>query len=298
MRRKKYLILAIFAFALANAGVCFAQEETAEQGETQAEQPVYAEEPAPQTENIQYIVIPPKKKQQDTPAAPASATPVQQTEPLPPPPPRESNFSLLFGADLSFYLTSQSYDEDSKYDLYESDDNVVASQDYSGKGFAIGLSMGTLIRDIVGIRGFINVGMQFGEASYENKEIPCDSCSDVSTDLTDVHFGAEVTLFPFNGSKNALYNAYFDFALGASVHSRDDEFASYFDRDETLSMLLKFEVGKLFPISKSWNVGVGIAYSLDIQYLYTENDVEQVDYSDIGHSLWAGVRLLYKKNKI
>lgn len=290
MHRKKHLILALFAFALANAGICFAQEETADQEESQAQQPVYSAEPAPQTQNIQYIVMPPEKKQPE-----AAAAPVQQENPLPPP--RESKFSLLFGADLSFYLTSQSYDEDSDYDLNTSRDDVVASQDYSGKGFAFGFSLGTLIKDFIGIRGFLNVGLQSGKGSYENKEIPCDSCSDLSTDLTDVRFGVEGTLFPFNGSRSAMYNSYLDLMLGAAFHSRDDEAARYFDRDETNSLFAKIEVGKLFPISTSWNVGFGIAYSLDLQFQYTVSDLEQIDYCDIGHSLWVGARFVYKKNK-
>lgn len=304
MHKKQHLFAALVAFALVNTGLCFAQEEsseaasyesteetpteeaTSEDAPVQAPQPVYYAVPS-QPQAVQYVVVPAGQTNQPA-MGQGPGVPVKE---------RKSNVSLLFGVDLSFYLTGQSYDEDSEYDLSTSSDDVYASQTYDGKGFAGGISLGALIKDFVGIRGFVNVGMQSGETSYENKDVRCDSCHDISTDLTDVRFGVEGTFFPFNSSRGAMYNAYIDLMIGVAVHVFDDPFAADFEREVTATAVTKFEVGKLFPISESWNVGFGVAYSLDFQYEYTTSNTQEIDYSDLANSLWVGIKFVRKKNK-
>ena len=310
MHKKQHLFAALVAFALVNTGLCFAQEESSETAsyesteETPAGEATSEEAPVQAPQPIYYIVPAQTQAPQNVPA-PAekshytniSETTASQPLPVATSSVRESRVSLFFEADLSYYLTSQSYEEESEYDLSTSRDDVYAYQYYDGQGFAVGLSLGAVIKDFIGLRGFINIGMQSGESSYESKDVRCDSCSNISTDWTDYRFGAVATLFPFNSTRNALYNSYLDITLGAAIHERDDDVAEYYDREVTATGYLKFEIGKLFPISKSWNIGFGVAYSLDYSFTYSVSSTEEIDYGDFGHSLWVGARFAFKRNK-
>lgn len=207
---------------------------------------------------------------------------------------RESKVSLFMGADLGYNMTWQSYDEDSDYG--DGKGRIVQSSEFDGSGFFGEFSLGVLIKDVVGARGFLNIGSQSGESSYKGDEI--DSvCKGVNTDVTDIRFGIKGTFFPLNGSDSPLYNSYIEVSAGVGLHYYDDNYASLVDHEFSGPLFLKFEMGKLFPIGKTWNVGVGVAWSMDIEGQWESSDTQDVSKSDIANTLWFGVKFARKKNK-
>ena len=209
---------------------------------------------------------------------------------------RESKVSLFMGADLGYNMTWQSYDEDSDYG--DGEGRIVQSSEFEGSGFFGEFSLGVLIKDIIGARGFVNIGSQSGESSYDGKDIDCDStCKGVSTDVTDVRFGIKGTFFPLNGSDSPMYNSYIEVSFGVGLHYYDDAWASSVDHEFAGPMFFKFEVGKLFPIGKTWNVGVGVAWSMDIEGQWESSNTQDISKSDIANTVWFGVKFARKKNK-
>ena len=256
------------------------------------QQPVYYAVPKP-TGNVQYVVMP---QQNPPPQQVYMVNPQpQQTYAVPPVQQRQSSLSLFMGLGVNFYISTLTYEEDNDYS-YDSD--YEAQHDFDGKGFNIEGDLGILIKDFIGIRGFFGIGEQSGESKYWNSNVRCDrdSCSDVETDVVHIFLGISATLFPFNKSDNPMYNAYVEGAFGLSIQTFDDEVAELFDREGSATMFLKLEVGKLFRISETWNVGVGVAYSLDITAETYHDSYEDTYYSDVKHSFWAGVRFVRKKN--
>ena len=295
MSRILRLFAILCALSLAGASACFAQEPSTEQEAPQQspQQPVYYAVPA-QTQNVQYVVMPA-----------AQAPQPQQTYMVTPQPvpvqvqvrkPKQSVLSFFMGLDLNFYASSLYFEEDNDYE-YNSD--YAAEHEYKGNGFNAGISMGILIKDFIGVRGLLNLGMQSGESSYWSSKIRCygDSCSNIDTDVIDFEMGISGTLFPFNSTDNPMYNAYLEGAFGMALHEYDDDYALDFERDFSATMFIRLEVGKLFSIDNSWNVGFGVAYVLDIQYDNVQYSYEETYYSDIKHSIWAGVRFARKLNK-
>ena len=296
--------------ALAGAIATFAQEAPTQQNnpeqpqyqQTAPQQPVY-QQAAPQqpvyyavpqpTQNVQYVAMPPQGPQQNQPMyAPA---PPQQAIVVPPKP-RRSNLSFFMGIDMNLYLSSMTYKEERDYDYYY--DDFDAEHSFDGKGINAGIAIGFLIKDFIGIRGFFGLGKQSGQSSYESSDVKCpsESCKDIDAEATDVAFGVSTTFFPFNRRLGPMYNAYVDGAFGISIHLYDDDYnyAERFERDGSVTMFFKIEIGKLFPLNEYFNAGVGIAYSLDADSeQYSSSDY----YNEYKQSIWVGMRFARKTNK-
>ena len=300
---------------LATSMAAFAQEEPVQQDNPQQpvyqyqqaapQQPVY-QQAAPQqpvyyavpqnSQNVQYVSMPPAQAPQQNQAMYAPAQPQQGS--VVPPKQRKSKVSFFMGIDMNFYLSSMTYETDEEY-KYDSD--LHAEHTFDGKGVNAGAAVGLLIKDIIGIRGFFGLGKQSGQSSYRSSDISCpaESCSDIDADVTNIALGASTTFFPFNRSLGPMYNSYIEGAVGISIHLYDDDYdyADRFERDGSILTFFKMEVGKLVPLNEFFNVGFGIAYSLDIaSEMYSDSD-EDIDRGEFKHSLWVGVRFARKTNK-
>lgn len=296
-------IAALCALALTCATTGFAQDNPQQQEVPQqqaTQQPVYYVVPQ-QTNTVQYVVVPQAQYQQQSQQAYMPPPQPQQPVPVPPVPRRESRISLFMGFDINFYASSMYYERDE--DFVAGNDNATYETEhlYSGLGGSLGISAGVLIKDIIGVRGFFDIGIQSGESDYWNYRIRCrnDSCSNVDTELTDFIFGVSATLFPFNRSNGAMYNSYVQGDLAMDIQYYDDDFAETFDHTGSASFFMKIEIGKLFSISETWNVGVGIAYSIDFLSFSTYDEEQDTFTDQVGgkQSFWAGVRFVRKKNK-
>lgn len=317
MTIKSHNITALCAVALICATSSFAQEEDSLQQETiqqdvqespqqedqqeplqqeaqqNPQQPVYYAVPKP-TGNVQYIVMPAQNQQ---PQQTYVVNPQQQPQVIPPAPKKESSLSLFMGLGVNFYISTMSFEEDDEYS-YESD--YEAQHDFDGKGFNIEGNIGFLIKDFLGFRGFFGIGEQSGESSFSGSNIRCNmsnNCElEADTDLLQILLGVSATLFPFNKRDNPMYNAYIEGAFGVSIQSYDGDYIKQMERDGSATILMKFEVGKLFRISQTLNAGFGVAYSLDISAEAYHDSYEDTYYSEIKHSFWVGVRFVRKKN--
>ena len=198
---------------------------------------------------------------------------------------------------MNFYISTMSFEEDDEYS-YESD--YEAQHDFDGKGFNIEGNIGFLIKDFLGFRGFFGIGEQSGESSFSGSNIRCNTSNncelEADTDLLQILLGVSATLFPFNKRDNPMYNAYIEGAFGVSIQSYDGDYIKQLERDGSATILMKFEVGKLFRISQTLNAGFGVAYSLDISAEAYHDSYEDTYYSEIKHSFWVGVRFVRKKN--
>lgn len=302
-------IAALCALALACASTGFAQDNPQQQDVPQQQapqqnpqQPVYYVVPQ-QTNTVQYVVVPQAQYQQQNQQAYMPPPQPQQPVVVPPLAPRESKVTLFMGLDINFYASSMTYKRDEDHIVSDNDIEYETEHLYSGLGVNMGLSLGVLIKDFIGIRGFFDIGEQSGESDYWNYRMRCsnDSCSNVDTDVTDFIFGISATLFPFNrtNGNGALYNAYIqgDFAL--NLRNYDDDFAKTFDHTSSATFFMKIEIGKLFSISETWNAGIGIAYAIDINDVtsYDDDHDSFIDETEGRQSFWAGVRFVRKKNK-
>ncbi|MBO7413932.1 MAG: hypothetical protein J6U20_09780 [Fibrobacter sp.] len=200
----------------------------------------------------------------------------------PPAPPRQRSVGFFMGINADFYYSELDCDKDGSDEV---------EQSYEGKGANFTLGIGILIRDFVGIRGILGIGAQNGDSYYKAtrnngnwyyREI---YDNETTTDVTDFTFGVSATIFPSNRKRNALYNFYIEGSTGLTMHSFADKYAEYLNRSFSATSILKIELGKLFPITDTFNVGAGLAYSFNI------NDYENRT------SIWAGVRLVHKRNK-
>ena len=210
----------------------------------------------------------------------------------PPAPPRQRSVGFFMGINADFYYSELDCDRDGSDEV---------EQSYEGKGANFTLGIGILIKDFVGIRGILGIGAQNGDSYYkatrnksnwDYREIYDGNWNyreiydnETTTDVTDFTFGVSATIFPSNRKRNALYNFYIEGSTGLTMHSFADKYAEDLNRSISATSILKIELGKLFPITDTFNVGAGLAYSFNI------NDYENRT------SIWAGVRLVHKRNK-
>ena len=292
MPKTPHILTALCTLALAGATVAFAQDPSSEQEAPQQspQQPVYYAVPA-QTQNVQYVIMPAAQAPQ--PQQTYMATPQPQPKAIPPKTPAESRISFFTGIDMNFYASTESFEEDRKF-RYESD--YEATHSFDGKGFNAGITVGVLFRDIAGLHALFNIGEQSGKSNYWNDSRK-NSDYHTESSAVDVAFGVSGTFFPFNMFKGALYNSYIDGTIGMSIHEFDDEFAVDFGRAEASTAFIKLELGKLYPISKYWNIGFGVAYIFEFLNDDYIDTYEKSSTYDRRHSIWAGIRFAIKRNK-
>lgn len=296
MSRITSLFATLCALTLAGAPACLAQELSTEQEPPQqsSQQPVYYAVPS-QKENVQYIVMP--STQAPQPQQTYVVTPQPQPQPQPyaitPKARPESRISFFAGLDVNFYASTDEFEEERQY-RYRTD--YEGNHTFDGNGFNAGLALGILFRDIAGLRGFVNIGEQSGESDYWNIS-KRKSNYHAESEVVDFAFGVSGTLFPFNRFKGFIYNTYIDASVGISLHEFEDEFAVDFGRNDATTSFFRLELGKLFPLSKYWNVGFGIAYVFENNHDIYEDSYEESSAYEMRHSFWAGVRFAFKRNK-
>ena len=204
------------------------------------------------------------------------------------------------GIGVNFYASVMNFDESESHHGYSYKEEE-SEHRFSGKGANVDWAMGVLIKDIVGIRGFFGLGKQSGHSNYWSSEIQCPKgngrCNGIKSEDTDFNFGASTIVFPFNQSVGPMYNAYLEGAFGFSIHFFDDERADEYDRDVSGTMFLKFEMGKLYALNEWFNVGIGVAYTLDFASDHTDTSYREFTSDETKHSFWIGLRFVRKWNK-
>ena len=208
--------------------------------------------------------------------------------------PRRNSF--YFNAAFGFNMTNIDYDH--RYYSEKLD------YDGTGYGYAGELTLGMLIRGLIGIHGSFEIATVDGKYSIgeQYKKYVIDNNIDAFVFL----FGAGVTAFPFSRTSSDFWkDAYISGKLHFGSIMMNDPFDGIVDnrgyirrnefRDNHFVIGLDFEIGKDWQISERTYMGIGIRWQfIEIESGYDTSDSRynnNYEHQHIGNSLQVMLRI-------
>lgn len=266
--------------------------------------------PPPQAEpQTELQTVPQENPQPDYQAAPQAAAPaptyqaapqpVYQAVPQPAPQsvyqpvpqnaeltnPRRSSFYLNGGLGVNFAYFYYNHITHNEYYNQHSQ----TKYDGSGIGLTAELTLGVIIKELIGIHGTIEFSNINGEY-----DINSEQKNDVDTDIDAMMFafGPGLTVLPFSRAGNFLEGTYFSAKLLYAIILLNMPQTNHVDnsKDSFIGVGASLEIGKDWHLSEKANAGVALKWEL-IGFSSNDELDEKEHYKHFMNSLQLVVRI-------